>query len=798
MSSPSTFQRTLLSIAVLGACGISQNVIAADDTQNILNTAPVVVTATRVETNSFDLPVSIDVVGSESIHDGQAAMNLSESLIRVPGLTAQNRTQMAQDPEIATRGFGARSAFGVRGVRILVDGIPLTMPDGIGQPGNVDLETVKSIEVMRGPFSSLYGSSSGGIIQLITAEAPKTPEVGFSFMAGSYGTTKEATHATGTVNGVEYLLNLDRYDTDGYRQHSAAWKDQATAKIKFNLSDDTKVTILANAYKSEAQDPLGLAGTSGYDKEKLTDSTEAKIHPTTYVAPTPYSANAYYSAFTNPKATPDVALLANTRVSRDNTQIGMNLEHVFNPENTMSFIGSVGHRNNLQYLALPLNYSYNPPSNGRSFTSIFNTPANTNSLVDLSKGRASSIARDFWSTEINWINKGEVFNKSYSVTTGFVYGWMNDRRQDVNTSGGQMLLTSSALYVAPTGLTLSNNAGTASGTLTNYQTNMNRDENDYARNFDQFIQGKLSLTNALDIHAGLRHTEVNVSFKSLIPVTTSPNVNMNGNASFGKTTPVAGIIWKANPRLNFYANYGKGFETPTLIEMAYSSATTATGPNLALKPSESDNYEAGVKAFISDNTRLNLAIFKTTTNNEIIVSANSTYSLYANANRTNRNGLEFSIDSQLQQNIGLYGAYTYLDAKFDSQYTSGVGGVGGGGGTVKVGNTIPGTYKQQLYGEVSWKYPALNFKTALEGRLNSKVYIDDINSAAAPGYAILNIRGGFEQQLSNWKVSEYLRIENILDRSYIGAVRVNDNSNRNYEAAAGRNWLMGLSASYRF
>ncbi|CAM8347395.1 TonB-dependent receptor, plug domain containing protein [Candidatus Methylopumilus planktonicus] len=125
----------------------------ADDIKQL---APTVVTATRVETNSFDLPVSIDVVGSESIHDGQAEMNLSESLIRVPGLTAQNRTQMAQDPQISTRGFGARSAFGVRGVRILEDGISLSMPDGIGQPGNVDLANVKSIEVMRGPFSSLY------------------------------------------------------------------------------------------------------------------------------------------------------------------------------------------------------------------------------------------------------------------------------------------------------------------------------------------------------------------------------------------------------------------------------------------------------------------------------------------------------------------------------------------------------------------------------------------------------------------------------------------------------------------
>ena len=226
--------------------------------------------------------------------------------------------------------------------------------------------------------------------------------------------------------------------------------------------------------------------------------------------------------------------------------------------------------------------------------------------------------------------------------------------------------------------------------------------------------------------------------------------------------------------------------------MAYNYPSVATGPNLNLKPSTSDNYEVGLKSFVADNTRLKLALFKVSTNNEIIISANGTYTVYGNAAQTNRKGVELSVDSQLAHNVGLYGAYTYLDAKFDNQYTSGIGGV------VNAGNTIPGTYKQQLYGEVSWKYPELNFKTALEGRSNSKVFINDINSGAAPGYTVFNIRGGFEQQVSNWKVSEYLRVENIFDKSYIGAVRVNDNNNRNYEAATGRNWLMGLSASYRF
>ena len=778
----------------------------ADDIRQL---APTVVTATRVETNSFDLPVSIDVVGSESIHNGQAEMNLSESLIRVPGLTAQNRTQMAQDPEIATRGFGARSAFGVRGVRIIYDGIPLSMPDGIGQPGNVDLSTVKAIEVMRGPFSSLYGSSSGGIIQLISKDISKTPQIDFGFMAGSYGTTKETIGASGTLKDFEYSISADRFDTDGYRDHSSSWKEQQTAKIKFNISDSTKLTVLANHFKSQAEDPLGLALNDGIDQRKFNpyrySTTSGK--GTLQTAQTDYSSNnKYYSAFSNPTAAPDAAYLSNTRVARSNTQVGFKVDHLINETNAIKIIAGVGHRDNLQYLALPLTYGYADQSASaqvwddtklyyKSFSNIYASKTDAVSAVDRSKGRASSISRDYWNTEFSWTNLGELFSKKYSLTAGLAYGSMKDVRQDVNASGGQMMLTDTSPYSNPSGSTL-----TSFGqTLNNYQVNMNRDETDTAYNLDQFIQGKLSLKDSIDIHAGARHTYVSMDFKSKIPVSTDPSVNMNGSKSFERTTPVVGAIWKVNQTFNVYANYGEGFETPTLIEMAYNNASTATGPNLNLKPSWSNNYEIGTKAYIFKNTSINAAIFKVQTKDEIIVSSNSTYSVYGNAPLTKREGLELSLDSQLPLNIGLYAAYTYLDAKFNANYTSGVGGASSsGGGSVNTGNKIPGTYKQQLYGEFSWSYPNLGFKTAIEGRLNSKVYIDDINSAAAPGYGILNMRAGFEQKMTNWKFSEYLRVENLLDKSYIGAVRVNDNNFRNFEPASDRNYLVGVSASYQF
>ena len=160
----------LLALAAAAATGAH-----AQETPNATPLDPVVVSATRVNRPSFELPISIDSVSGDSIREGQATVNLSESLARVPGLVIQNRQDYAQDLQISSRGFGARTQFGVRGVRLVADGIPATQPDGQGQAASFDLGSAKSIEVMRGPFSTLYGNASGGVIQVFTEDGPARP-----------------------------------------------------------------------------------------------------------------------------------------------------------------------------------------------------------------------------------------------------------------------------------------------------------------------------------------------------------------------------------------------------------------------------------------------------------------------------------------------------------------------------------------------------------------------------------------------------------------------------------------------
>jgi len=163
--------------------------------------APVVVTATRTSESPFELPASIDRIGADAIRDARPLVNISESLGGVAGLLARDRQNYAQDVQISVRGFGARSTFGIRGVRLYVDGIPATLPDGQGQISNVDLGSADSIEVLRGPFSALYGNSSGGVIQVFSEEGSGPPTVGAAVAGGSYGALRFGLKASGGVGG---------------------------------------------------------------------------------------------------------------------------------------------------------------------------------------------------------------------------------------------------------------------------------------------------------------------------------------------------------------------------------------------------------------------------------------------------------------------------------------------------------------------------------------------------------------------------------------------------------------------
>ena len=158
-----------------------------DDGSDVTTLDEVVVTATRSRESAFDAPAAITAITRQTIENAGPQVNLSESLTRVPGISVLNRNNYAQDLQLSIRGFGARSTFGIRGVRLIVDGIPATMPDGQGQASSIDLGSAGRIEVLRGPLAQLYGNAAGGVVQVFTEDDAVRPTSTSTVAAGPAG-----------------------------------------------------------------------------------------------------------------------------------------------------------------------------------------------------------------------------------------------------------------------------------------------------------------------------------------------------------------------------------------------------------------------------------------------------------------------------------------------------------------------------------------------------------------------------------------------------------------------------------
>jgi len=677
----------------------------ADDVRKL---SPTVVTATRYETNSFDLPLSIDAVTGSEIRDARTGANLSEIAPRIPGVVINYRSTAAQELSISTRGFGARSQFGVKGIRIYADGIPLNSADGQGQAGSINIDTLGQIEFLRGPFSALYGNSSGGVVQAFTRDGAKDPTITVGASSGTWNTNKQSVTYEGQAGPVNYILSAYQYVSDGYREHSQHRRDNFNGKISYQFSPDTKFTFVGN-----------------YMDQPYTNDPNA-------LTPDQYKANSR-SAGTN-------AISTNSRLYRINSYGGIIIDHNLSEKDSLRLMAYSGERSNLQYLTT---------------------------------GAAAEIKRETEGFDFRWIRKDLFLSRPLNFTAGLAYDSMEDIRSRYTYSGTGVytpLLTTST---------------------------SNRREKQSAFSVDQYLQASYEPTDRLLVIAGLRHSRVNIKNEDLYfgdCVTRPTACDSTGQVTYTNTSPVAGVTFKITPTLNAYANYGRGFETPTFAETTYSlPASSGAGPNLSMVPSKSKNYEIGLKAFVTSNTRMNVALFKVDTKNEIVVIDNSgSQNVYDSTANTERKGIEFSLDSRLPYNFNFYQTYTYLDSEFKNSFINTVGGF------VAAGNRLSGVYKNTAYSELSWKYPAFNFSSAIENIYYGDVHGYDSNASdrKADAFSIVNLRASLKQSYNNWNFSEFVRADNIFDEKYVGNVRVNNTAT--FEPGAPRNYTVGVTSSYTF
>ena len=208
--------------------------------------ARVRVTVTRADASTATVPWAVGVVGKSELQRGRATLGIDEALPAIPGVYVANRYNYALDQRLSIRGAGARANFGLRGVKVLLDGVPQSLPDGQSQLTNVDLGSVARVEVLRGSASSLYGNGSGGVLAFFTdLSSPDPFDQTVRVTAGSFGLTKVAARASARSGDVVGALSLARTTVSGFRQFSRADTRQASAAVDWTTGDATTVSFRA-------------------------------------------------------------------------------------------------------------------------------------------------------------------------------------------------------------------------------------------------------------------------------------------------------------------------------------------------------------------------------------------------------------------------------------------------------------------------------------------------------------------------------------------------------------------------
>ncbi|HEY3658688.1 MAG TPA: TonB-dependent receptor [Steroidobacteraceae bacterium] len=685
----------------------------------------IVVTATRVAQSSADLPASIDRVDQETIQTGQLQVNLSESLKTVPGVSAQNRQNYAQDLQLSVRGFGARSSFGVRGVRLYSDGIPGTMPDGQGQFSQFDLSSAGHIEVLRGPFSALYGNSSGGVVAIFTEDAKPGHSFGGTAEYGTFNMQRYALKTSGDDGVINYVVDATHFQTDGYRFHSDAERNNFNGKLRFGLGETSTLTLVANAIATPfVQDPLGLTRA-----QLAADRRQAGVGAVAY----------------------------NTRKNLDQEQIGAVYDNKLSANDDFNTTLYTGHRATTQFQAIPQATQQNAP---------------------LYPGGVIDLDRAFWGIDAHVTDQRSIAGTPLQVVAGLSYDDLEEARK------GYLNYVGSQLGVAGA---------------------VRRDEANHVYDFDQYLQAQWDPGARWRLIAGVRNSAVNVSSHNHMAGVSAPDSGVRYSA----VNPVAGATFRAASAVNVYGSYGKGFETPTLNDLAYRSTDgSLPGLNLALKPARSDNYEVGVKAG-NDQVRANLAAFYIKTQDELAVLENSNgRTVNQNIGQTTRRGAELGVDAVWEGGFSARLAYTYIRAVVAQAYHTCTGPPCQPPATltgvlpanyvlVAAGNHLPAVPTNALYAGLTWKYAPWGFSTTFEAQSRARIYTDDRNSDAAAGYWVANVQAGFEQESKRWRFSEFARLDNVANRDYVGSVIVNESNSRFFEPAPGRAAYIMFSAALR-
>ena len=700
---------TRLAVAVSLAVSTGVSVASAQDSTRIrpaprTTLDPVVITVTRgVGTSPLDAPFAMTVLSPDSARPGQRHIALDESLSMVPGLVAVNRTNPSQDPRISIRGFGARSTFGVRGVRILRDGMPLTLPDGQTPVDYLSLESVGKIEVIRGAASALYGNASGGVVNLRTSQPPSVPLSGeVRQWLGDYGLSRTTIKGGGISGPAYYQADASLTHSGGFRVYSRQRSTSAFARAGASLGGTDYAIEVLGFDLPLAENPGAL--------------TLAQFR-------------------SNPRQADQPSVNKRARKVVRQTQVGLSADRQLRNDEVSASLYAGGRS------------LYNPL---------------TFAVVD--------VDRRSWGGGGRFTHVSSVATLTNKITAGFDVQSQNDSRlnfTNCNDAPPPTVPTQTCPVV-----------GAEEGTKT-------LDQRELVSSAGGYMNDELRISEPLRMSVGLRAD--NVSFEVRDRLIGAGNPDDSGRRSLHAFTPYLGLVSRIGHEHSIYASVSSAFETPTATELGNHPDGSA-GINPDLRPQKSATYEIGFKGAGVGWLGYDVAIFSTSVHDELVpyeIPGSGGRRYFRNAGRTNRRGVELGLNAtvgEFQLNV----ASSHSDFHFVRYVTD---------SAVFDGRRIPGIPRTRVQSSATWSHKSAF--AVVEAEAAGDAFVDDANSARAPGYEVMHVRGGMDRAFGSAGISLVTGIQNLFNQRYSPSLSVNAARGKFFEPASGRTVYVGISVGSR-
>ena len=657
--------------------------------------APLTAEAARVPGSARRVPAAITTVNVTDALAARPALGLDEILVGVPGVYTANRYNFALDQRLAIRGFGARAGFGIRGVRVLLDGVPQTLPDGQSQLTNLQPADLASAEVLRGTASSRFGNASGGVVALRTTPLPTAgAEHELRISAGSFGTSSWRVRSAGRLGPVAAGVTVGALATDGHRQHADAELRQAALSADWAVSDRTAAELRVRV----ADQPLSL--------------NPGAIDFATWAA--------------RPDSASPTAVARNARKVVDQQQAALTLRHATGSGGAAVVTGYALRRDLLNPLA-------------------------TNTIID--------IDRAAYGARVDLSHPLGAAPNAPQLGIGFDVQRMQDDRLNLLGDGAG----------SPTSDTTVNQRETVT-------------------EFGPFVLAEWRPAPAWQLSGGLRADWLSFDAEDRLR---DGGIDRSGTRDMSAVSGHLGVSLAPSPDAAIYLSASTAFETPTTTELANRPGADG-GFNPELGPQEAVTVEAGARGRTGP-LRWSAAAFRTRVDQAIVQFLEvGGREYFTNAGRTAHDGFELGVSARGGGGLAVslaysYGRYRFLDYRIQQ------------GETIETldGNRIPGVPAHLLDLTVSMVRGPLTLEVAQSVR--SSIWADDANTLEVTGWGagVTALRGHAEIVLGGMTLEPFAAVENLFDRSYIGAVTVNGFGGRVLEPAPGRHLYIGLAAGYR-